>query len=335
MPAEARKTRRTANRRNLQIPISQNFTPTMKKFITILLICFAFFLYAKAKPYNVDNLPLARNASAPVYICNPDGILNTATVDSLNLILYNLEKAKGVKTLVIVVNEIEGGDAYDLAVGVGNKYGVGTRQNTGLVIVLSVLDRSYFIATGEGLEGYLPDAICKRVENRVMVPLLKQGKWDAAILRTTETLAGILEGNEELVAEYGHNADDGPYLIVGAVLVGGLILFILFLIVASYRETHFCPHCHKLKLRQTGQRIIEKKSETVTETTYICQNCGQTTVKQRHEDKDNFGSGPGGGGIFLGGGLFGGRGSGRGFGGGGFGSFGGGSFGGGGAGGRF
>lgn len=306
----------------------------MNKLSTILLICFAFFLTAKAKPYNIDNLPLNRNAAAPTYICNPDDILTRGTVDSLNLVLYELEKAKGVKTLVIVVNEIEGGDAYSLAVGVGNKYGVGSRQNTGLVIVLSVLDRSYFIATGEGLEASLPDATCKRVENRVMVPLLKQSKWNEAMLRTTTALAEILEGNEELTAEYGDTNDDVPFRLIGIILIGGIVIFFILLASATYIDEHRCPHCRKIKLQKTGERHFKQGKERVTVISYLCKACGKSTVRQHREDNsDHFNSGLGGG-IFPGGGLGGDRGGGGGFGGG-FGSFGGGSFGGGGAGGKF
>ncbi len=306
----------------------------MNKLSTLVLICFAFFLTVQAKPYNVDNLPLKKSTTAPEYVCNPDGILSPETVDSLNHILFGLEKMKGVKTLVIVVDEIEGGDAYQLAVGVGNKYGVGSRQNTGLVIVLSVSDRSYFIATGEGLESYLPDAICKRVENRVMVPLLKQGQWNAAMLRTTATLAGILEGNEELVAEYNQPTDETSFIVIGIVFIGGIFLFFVLLTVSSYKNEHRCPHCRKIKLQKTGERHFRKGEQHITETTYVCKACGNTTVRQRQEnDSDHLGGGVGGG-IFLGGSRWGGRGGGSGFGGG-FGSFGGGSFGGGGAGGKF
>lgn len=306
----------------------------MNKLSTILLMCFAFFLTGKAKPYNVDNLPLSRNTATPVYVCNPDGILTPETVDSLNLVLYELEKAKGVKTLVIVVNEIEGGDAYSLAVGVGNKYGVGSRQNTGLVIVLAVLDRSYFIATGEGLEATLPDAICKRVENRVMVPLLKQSKWNEAMLRTTTTLADILEGNEELTAEYSGTTDDDLFRLIGIILISGIAIFFILLASMAYINEHRCPHCRKIKLQKTGERHFKQGKVRITETSYICKACGKGTVRQHREDNsDHFDSGLGGG-IFLGGGHLGGRGRGGGFGGG-FGSFGGGSFGGGGAGGRF
>ncbi len=316
------------------IRTSPNSTPAMNKLSTILLICFALFLTAKAKPYNVDNLPLSRNTATPAYVCNPDGILTPGTVDSLNLVLYDLEKAKGVKTLVIVVNEIEGGDAYSLAVGVGNKYGVGSRQNTGLVIVLSVLDRSYFIATGEGLESHLPDAICKRVENRVMVPLLKQGEWNEAMLRTATTLAGILEGDEELKAEYGDDPDEAILYIIGIIFIVGILLFFIALASSIYIKEHRCPHCHKIKLQKTGERHFKQGKERITETSYLCKACGKSTVRQHREDNsDHFGNGLGGG-IFLGGGLGGGRSSGGGFGGG-FGSFGGGSFGGGGAGSKF
>lgn len=307
----------------------------MKGFIVSFLFAILHII-AMAKPYNPDNLPVDLNPKSPSYTCNPDNVLNPATVDSLNRMLYSLEKAKGVKTLVIVVKDIDGDDAYDFSIGVGNKYGVGSKQNTGLIVTLATEDRCYYILTGEGLEKHLPDAICKRVENRVMVPRLKQGDWDGAMIATTAALKGILEGDEELVREYNEESDDEAaiVLIVSLLLiVGGFLLFAQIFA----RQAKKCPNCGKYKLKVISNKIyIDRTGIRHTNTILICQNCGKQVNRDQKDDPNDhgIGGGPFIGGIPMGGGRY--RGGGGSFGGGGgFGSFGGGSFGGGGAGGRF
>ena len=51
------------------------------------------------------------------------------------------------------------------------------------------------------MEKYLPDALCKRIENRVMVPHLKRGDWDNAILNTVDAISEVLSGESELQFE--------------------------------------------------------------------------------------------------------------------------------------
>lgn len=305
----------------------------MKKLLAVT-ICLLLPLMAMSIAYTPDNLPVNLSPTEPTYTCNPDNVLSASTVDSLNLMLYSLEKSKGVKTLVIVVKDIEGDDPYEFSIGVGNKHGVGSKQNTGLIVTLATEDRCYYILTGEGLEKHLPDAICKRVENRVMVPRLKQGDWDGAMTATVATLKGILEGDEELMRSVkdDSNEDTGPILFFTLFIIVGT--FMLFAFVT--RQTKKCPHCGKYKLKVISNKThTDRQGIRHTNTILICQNCGKQVNRDQTEDPNGTGFG---GGPFIVGMPLGGRGhrsSGGGFGGGGFGSFGGGSFGGGGAGGRF
>jgi uncharacterized protein len=306
----------------------------MKGFIASFLLLLLHTI-AIAKPYNPDNLPVQHSASSANYICNPDNILSAHAADSLNRMLYDLEKSKGVKTLVIVIKDIEGDDAYEFSIGVGNKHGVGSKQNTGLIVTLATEDRCYYILTGEGLEKHLPDAICKRVENRVMVPHLKQGDWDGAMVATVAAIKGILEGDEELVREYTEDNEEDTAAILFATLFIIVGCFMLFAFVT--RQANKCPKCGKRKLKAISNKTYtDRQGIRHTNTILICQNCGKQVNRDQKDDPNDhgIGGGPFIGGIPMGGGRY--RGGGGSFGGGGgFGSFGGGSFGGGGAGGRF
>ena len=75
------------------------------------------------------------------YVSNPDHVLVQATVDSMNNILYDLDKTLDIESAVIVVNHIENDDPFRMAQDVGNKYGVG-KNDRGLIVVMAYLDRS-------------------------------------------------------------------------------------------------------------------------------------------------------------------------------------------------
>ncbi len=306
----------------------------MKKLCILFLLCATQLCAVTpllAATYTPDNLPIPYLQDKTQYVSNPDGILSQETVDSLNLWLGQMETAHGVQTVLAVVERIQGGEAYDFCMELGRKYGIGRKdQNSGLIILLSTGDRVYYILTGRGLEGTLPDAICKRIENNQMLPALREGDWDEAMLATVRAITKYVDGDDSLVglADFD-NEDDTAALIafILCMLLGlGLIGFGVW--YDNYKKS-YCPSCKQHKMKKvsgytTTNRRLGLRSH---HDTYKCSHC--FFVKELHWDEDlNSGSAAAGGAL---GGSFFGRGGGGSFGG----SFGGGSFGGGGAGGHF
>ena len=81
--------------------------------------------------------------------------LSAQTVQQMDSLLYRLETEKGVQSVVAVVERIRREEnAMISPLHWVTKLGVGNRQNTGLIILLSTQDRCYQILTGEGLEGH-------------------------------------------------------------------------------------------------------------------------------------------------------------------------------------
>lgn len=303
------------------------FYATIKSKLLLLLLLIPFF--CRAEVWTPENLPMPYLQNASHHVCNPDGVLSLAIEDSINQKLVALEQTRGVQAIVVAVERVENADAYQFGMDLASKYGIGSkRQNTGLVIVLATKDRNFYILTGEGLEGTLPDAICSRVENRIMKPLLKKGDWDNAMLKSVDALVGYMNGDESLEAE--KSEEENP--LMGA-FVAIFIGVLLFAFIAAAQPKRKCPNCGKRQMRKVQQTYVKVNGKWRIRTLWRCSVCGHT--EYTHEDPNN-GSGnhhpisvfP----PFFGGGLGSGSGGGGGFSGG---SFGGGSFGGGGAGGSF
>ena len=286
-----------------------------------------------AATYTPDNLPIPYLQDKTQYVSNPDDILSQTTVDSLNLWLGQMEAAHGVQTVLAVVERIKGGEAYDFCMELGRKYGIGRKdQNSGLIILLSTGDRAYYILTGRGLEGTLPDAICKRIENHQMLPYLRKGEWDDAMLNTVRAITAYVDGDDSLVGSSDFDDDDDTLALIVflAMMVLGLGLIGFGIWYDEYKKS-YCPSCHQHKMKKVSGYTTKNKRLGIRthHDTYKCSNC--FFVKELHWDENlNNGSGGAAAGGALGGSFFGGGGS-HSFGG----SFGGGSFGGGGAGGHF
>lgn len=299
----------------------------MKKLFIILslFVC----LFAQAKEYTVKEIPMVHLQDRTRYVSNPDGILSPSSVAIMDSILYALEQKTGIQTLVVAVTGIEGGDCFDFAYRLGKEMGVGQKErDNGLVILLSTDERCIQFATGYGLEGALPDAICKRIQSQYMVEHFGKDDWDAGMVAGIRAVNGYLDGSMENIG--GEEEDDTAILYLLAFIFGCVIFSCL--IVAIFGNQ--CPKCKKRHaLQRVSSHEISRKHGVITsEVTYLCKYCGHRHVTKEQSSDPNFrgprsGSGPT---VFMGGGGFG-------RGGGGFsgGSFGGGSFGGGGAGSRF
>ena len=311
---------------NLLLPsLIRIFVPEVMKKITILCLLLACALPAFAGTYRPEQIPNVQRMDRQRYVSDPDGILSAEAVARIDSVCASLRERGLAQVAVVAVDDIAGGDTFSFAVELFRGWGVGSaKSNNGLGILLVKELREIRFVTGGGLEGILPDALCKRIQTTYMLPAFRAGNYSAGMVAGIEAAATILEGGE--VDLSGDSGDDLPAWMI-FLIVFGFIVGPLGLVLVVYFVRHRCPQCHKFTLRQDSQRVLSvTQNYRLVEYTYVCSNCGAVVKRQaKNLRDDNFGGGAGGGTI-IGGGF--GRSSGGGFGGG----FGGGSFGGGGAG---
>ena len=289
----------------------------------MLLLLLCSFSVAEAKVYRVEDVPMVHLADRTRYVSNPDGILSASSVATIDSMLLALEDSTGIQVLVAVLGDIDGGDCFDFAYRLGQENGVGQKgRDNGLVVLLSTGERCVQFATGYGLEGVMPDAICKRIQQQYMVEHFAGGNWDAGMVDGMRAVCGVLDGSMENIGDEDADEELIALAVFLTMIFGGLAV----IIIAVWYSNH-CPNCGKHKVQRISSRIVKRyNGYLVRENTYRCQNCGHTFMRKEHADDNSYR--PRHGGVVIGGGGFG---RGGGFGG----SFGGGSFGGGGAGSRF
>lgn len=304
----------------------------MKRIILITLFLSLLVSMQAQEVYTTKNIPKVHLQDKTRYVCDPAGILSTAACDSIDRMLYALEQQTGIETVVAVVPSIGQEDCFDFSHQLLNEWGVGKKdKNNGLVILLVTDQRCIQFYTGYGLEGDLPDAICKRIQTRYMVPYLKDGNWDAGMVAGVRATCARLDGSMTNDSE-----EEDDLSAVGIfLLILGIIGVAMIIGIIAQRAATKCPNCGQHKLQRSSSTLVSRSNGVKTEdVTYTCRNCGYKVVRRKQSYDENYRGGGGGGPI-----IFGGMGGGRGFsgGGGGFsgGSFGGGMGGGGGAGSRF
>lgn len=212
-------------------------------FTACLLACFSLYLAAfipdcalAARTYSIQSIPNVQLADKNNFVSNPDGLLTPQDTQAINLIARELRESMGIELAVVAVRNIGDNDARMFATELFNYWGLGKKgKDNGLLIQL-VTDppqRSIVFEVGYGLEGYLPDAVCFRLQQRFMIPDLKEGRYSAAMLNGMHGLKQYIQGTDyerrEILsparATGFASGEDDPFL--NTLLIIGIIVMLL------------------------------------------------------------------------------------------------------------
>ncbi len=275
----------------------------LRLFIMSLMVCISM----TAKVYTPDNVPVATEFYDSIdftAVSNPDKILSQAEVDSLNDMLWRLREIVGVQGLVVCVSETDPDDPYEFTMGVAKKYGVGGKSNTGFVVMLATVSRSYSILTGEGMEKYLTDALCSQIERHYMVPLLKEQKWGSALIAGVQKIEGVVTGDEATIEELmsAEDYEDDGSGMLGLLVFGGGIAGLIGLSRHQAKKKRKCPNCGKYHfgmarrniempaavMGENGKKILPRAKITDT---YLCPDCQHQVDKVYNGNREDYKAG--------------------------------------------
>ncbi|MEN3112577.1 TPM domain-containing protein [Uliginosibacterium paludis] len=126
-------------------------------------------------------------------VANPDSLLSPATVAQIDAELAEIERATGVQVAVVALGSVAGDDVFGFAQSVFERWGIGRKgHDDGALILLALAQRTVRIHTGYGLEGVLPDVVCQRITRELMLPALREGRYDDGMLAGVQALRRLL-----------------------------------------------------------------------------------------------------------------------------------------------
>src|SRR5687767_6250961 len=187
------------------------------RLIPLLLLACCLFT-ASAQTYTVETVPNTKLVNNS-YVSNPDGILSEQSVAEIDGILGSLEQQSTAQVAVVVLQSIGDADIFDFAQELFNKWGIGqAKEDNGLLILLVMDKRTVRLHTGYGLEGDLPDIICKHIEMQKMVPYFKESDYNTGVLEGVREVVKILTDTQYsagLKTELTSTSDDSDYTSTG------------------------------------------------------------------------------------------------------------------------
>lgn len=214
------------------------------------------------------------------YVNDYTHTLSQTELAQLEKALQQYSQQTSSQIAVVMLPTVGDMDIAQYAFELGDKWGIGRKQlNNGVLMLIAKNDRKIFIATGQGLEGALPDAFLSQLIRQQITPYFKQNQY----------AQGIANGLSAIIA-----ASQGEYEAYDSAqesrLVEALPLIIFALIVAFWL----------FKLLGGNQVYISPSTHS------------RTSSRRNHNHFGGFGGGGfgGGSGGGFGGGGFGGGGAG-------------------------
>lgn len=159
-------------------------------------------------------------------------ILTTSEANDLETRLVQFSEKTSNQITIVTLPSLNGYDKSQMAFSIGENWGVGgAKFNNGIVILIKPKigneKGEAFIATGYGLEGALPDAVCKRVVEYEMIPHFQENNYyagiDAALTVILPIAAGEYSHEQYKKGESGSAL--GPFLVLFLVFIFIIALF--------------------------------------------------------------------------------------------------------------
>jgi uncharacterized protein len=201
----------------------------VRRFCAILVLLFGFRLFAQ------EIIPPAPTA----YFNDYAHVVSEGTAAQLNKTLEDFERQSSDQIVVAVFPKMQSDSSVeDYTVRVARSWQAGLKdKNNGAVLFVFVQDHKLFLQTGYGLEGVLPDALCKRIIDEQISPRFKTGDFDggltAGVQAIISAVKGEYKGTGTTVAEQLQRLKQIlPVIFVIAIFV---LIFIVFLRGGNFR----------------------------------------------------------------------------------------------------
>jgi uncharacterized protein len=202
-----------------------------------LLLTVAALLLGLATAYSSEVIPPAPST----YISDQASVLDSSTLGLINSKLAAFERATSNQIIVSIVKHLQSDSSVsDYCTRVAQSWGVGQKgHSNGIVLFIFRDDHKLYISTGYGLEGSLPDALCKRIIDEEITPYFKAGDYRTGIITGVNALMAASQGEYKGSGQtaYDKNNLHNSFGLIRLIII--FIFFIGYLVVRSRQHISY------------------------------------------------------------------------------------------------
>ena len=174
----------------MTFPLEVNPETKMKRYISLIVI---LLLTCSIQILAQEDLPVPDKPSS--WVNDYAKVFSASEKEQLEQKLNRFQYNSSTQIFVVTIDENNGYAQSDLAQRIGEQWGVGQKgKDNGLIVLLDMMDKQVFIATGYGLEEYIPDAIASRIVHNAILPRFKEGNFYAGVNDGIDVMISLLEG---------------------------------------------------------------------------------------------------------------------------------------------
>ncbi len=194
----------------------------INKFTSLVLfICLSFSVLAQLP--SPKSPPRLYNNFSTVQLLSPS---EEAEIEEQ---LEKFEAETSNEIAIIVVDDLKGYEPWEYAVEIGEKWGVGKKnEDNGIVLLIKPTKtdggRKTFIAVGRGLEGAIPDLTTNEIIENEILPNFKQDNYFQGIKQAVDVLSKLSKGEYNSKQYSKKNKKEIGFF-------GGLMLVVLIIII--------------------------------------------------------------------------------------------------------
>jgi uncharacterized protein len=198
----------------------------MKSHIKYLLISLALVIFQTT--VTAQTFPEKSNRLVNDYV----GVLSAEESTALESKLVAYNDSTSTQLAIVIIESLEGYEVSDYATRLGEAWGVGQKEkDNGVMILVAIADKKITIQTGYGMEGVLPDAICKRIIENEIKPSFKKSKFYEGIDNASTAIFKFAAG--EYKADHYNKKKKGlPFGMI-------IVLFIIAVVVLSRSKRNY------------------------------------------------------------------------------------------------
>jgi len=145
-------------------------------------------------------------------------ILTDSEEAQISSVLRDIYDKNSAQFAIVIINSTKGLDITDVAFDLANGH-LGTDDDNGLLLLVSIQDRQYVFQSGRGIEYILPDITLARIGRNYLEPRFKDGNYAEGLLDASYAIQDIL-------------IEEKPFDKRPDGLSTGITIFIILMIIA-------------------------------------------------------------------------------------------------------